>query len=108
MNTDNPQDLLNSIYEKIDAGTIETWTYDQDDDFSHTTSNGQWEGQAWLHPTVASDMLILNIIPPDGGVSSEAYAVYHGRFIEMLLAHFDGDFIDALATAQPTNGDRVK
>jgi len=86
--TDNPQGLLDSICEAIDDGTIETWAYDEEGDFSHTTSDGQWVGQAWLHPNVAIGTLIMNIIPPGDGVSSEAYAIYHGRFIEMLLAHF--------------------
>jgi len=37
----------------------------------------------------------------------EAYAVYHGRFIEMLLAHFDEGFSEAFATAQATGDDRI-
>lgn len=28
------------------------------------------------------------------------YGVYHGRFIEMMLAHFDTDFSLATASAQ--------
>jgi hypothetical protein len=28
------------------------------------------------------------------------YGVYHGRFIEMLLTHFDNEFSAASATAQ--------
>jgi hypothetical protein len=28
------------------------------------------------------------------------YGVYHGRFIEMLLTHFDDSFTSATATAQ--------
>ena len=105
VNTDNPQGLLDSIYAAIDEGSIETWAYDEDKDFFHNTSDGQWEGEAWLRPTVASDALVLNIVRPTEGLSKEAYAVYHGRFIEMLLAHFDADFSDASATAQLTDED---
>jgi hypothetical protein len=36
------------------------------------------------------------------------YAVYHGRFIEMLLAHFDEQMSGAAATAMPTTADVVK
>jgi hypothetical protein len=50
---------------------------------------------------------VLNIIPPKKGVSKEAYAVYHGRFIEMLLAHFDEEFSGAFGTAKATRDDRV-
>jgi hypothetical protein len=106
--TDNSQELLNSIYAAIDEGNIETWSYDIDRDFFHTTADGQWEGEAWLHPTAVEDILILNVIPPTKGVSNEAYAVYHGRFIEMLLAHFDRQFSIASATAMPTDEDQVK
>lgn len=29
----------------------------------------------------------------------EIYGIYHGRFIEMLLSHFDDSFSNASATA---------
>lgn len=107
--TSSPQTLLDSIYEAIDDGDIETWSYDEDGDFSHVTSDGQWEGAAWLRPQAGQSELVLTIVPPKGeAVSSEAYAVYHGRFIEMLLAHFDNAFSDAKATAQPTLEDSVE
>lgn len=35
-----------------------------------------------------------------------AYAVYHGRFIEMLLNHFDKQFTEVYASAQKTQYDR--
>ena len=50
---------------------------------------------------------MLNVIPPKKTVTMEAYAVYHGRFIEMLLAHFDDDFSEAFATAQASGEDRI-
>jgi hypothetical protein len=108
VNTDDSQGLLDSIYDAIDEGSIETWAYDKDKDFFHDTSDGQWEGEAWLRPTVGKSALVLHVIPPTKGLSMEAYAVYHGRFIEMLLAHFDEDFSEAFATAQATGDDRVK
>jgi hypothetical protein len=98
--TVDPQGLLDSIYEEIDDGQIETWTYDEDGDFIHDTPDQQWVGTAWLHPVSGVAVLTLNIIAPTDGLSDEAYAVYHGRFIEMLLAHFDDDFFDVTATAK--------
>lgn len=104
----NPQALLDAIYEEIDNGNIMTWSYDEDGDFYHVTPDHQWEGEAWLHPTAENVMLTLNVLPPKGRqVSSVAYAVYHGRFIEMLLAHFDTDFSTTIATAQATLSDTV-
>ena len=103
-----PQSLLDAIYSAIDDGDIETWAYDDDGDFSHVTPDGQWEGQAWLHPEVVAGALMLGIIPPgNGSVTREAYAVYHGRFIEMLVAHFDDMFSAATATAQATADDGI-
>lgn len=106
--TDDPQALLDSIYAAIDEGSIETWAYDDDGDFSHVTSDGQWEGRAWLHPKVGIGALVLTTIPPrNSQVTTEAYAVYHGRFIEMVLAHFDNQFSEARATASPAADDEV-
>jgi hypothetical protein len=107
VNTDDSQGLLDSIYAAIDEGSIVTWAYDGDMDFIHDTADGQWKGEAWLHPTVGKGVLVLNVIPPKKGVSKEAYAVYHGRFIEMLLAHFDEQFSQAVGTAKATAGDHV-
>lgn len=39
-------------------------------------------------------------------MSVETYAVYHGRFSEMLLAHFDDEFSNVYSTAQKTKYDR--
>lgn len=96
--TDSPEELLNSIYSAIEDGTIQTWESDQDGDFTH--SPHQWKNKAWLRPSIEGGDLVLNILWPQGQkLSKEVYAVYHGRFIEMLLAHFDDSFSDANATA---------
>jgi len=60
VNTDDSQGLLDSIYAAIDEGSIETWAYDDDMDFFHDTADGQWKGEAWLHPTVGKGVLVLN------------------------------------------------
>src|SRR5664279_1489023 len=104
--TDDPQGLLDAVYQAIDEGTIVTWAYDDDGDFTHTTASEQWEGQAWLTPIPQSGCLLLNILgAANVETSKEIYAVYHGRFIEMLLVHFDEGFSRADATAQPIAGD---
>lgn len=104
--SDDPQALLQAIKGKIDAGRITTWAYERHGYFLHTAP--QWRSQAWLRPRILPDQLMLTIVPPKGkAVSRVAYAVYHGRFIEMVLSHFDHSFTKATATALPTSDDQV-
>ena len=106
VNTTQPGSLLASIKQAIEARRVETWSYDSDGDFTHNPT--QWNKKAWLRPSVLSNALIFNILSPRGTkLSKEIYGVYHGRFIEMLLVHFDDKFIDAQATAAVSVGDVV-
>lgn len=110
--TTNPRDLLDKIKAAINQRRIETWAYTSQngaDYFSHVTPDKQWQGQAWLKPTIIpTEHLVFNIIRPQNGkVSSAAYAVYHGRFAEMLLGHFDKEFSIVWATALPESDDLV-
>lgn len=109
--TSNPSDLLARIKAGINDKRIVTWSYETHHNkqyFSHETSDKQWKGKAWLLPSVEGDILVFNIIKPQSqNISTVVYAVYHGRFIEMLLAHFDKDFSIAWATAMVATGDVV-
>jgi hypothetical protein len=105
--TSSPPALLEEIRAAIDENHVVTWTYDSDGDFTHATQ--QWRYLAWLRPRTQSDRLIFNTVTPtDQSLSSEAYAIYHGRFIEMLLAHFDEKFTSVTATAMPELPDLVE
>lgn len=102
----NPASLLALVKRGIDQRTIQTWAYDSDGDFTHSAQ--QWNRKAWLRPSLENGRLVLNIIGPQGqGVSKEIYGIYHGRFIEMLLVHFDDKFSSADATALPTYADAL-
>ncbi len=107
--TTEPGALLSVIYEAIAKKHVETWEYTTVDGavyFTHTPP--QWKGLAWLKPAVFNGKLVLNIVPPKGSkISTPVYGVYHGRFIEMLLTHFDQKFSEASATAMPAPGDMV-
>ena len=110
----NPQDLLNKIKQGIDQNRIQTWRYtieSHGEYFSHVTPDKQWVGKAWLKPSISADkadQLVFNIIRPQNGkISSQDYAVYHGRFAEMVLSHFDKEFSIVWATALPETGDLV-
>jgi hypothetical protein len=101
-----PSALLAGIKKDIDGGKIDTWEYDADGDFTH--SPDQWRYKAWLRPTLQEDRVIFRIMPPvKTHMSRAVYAVYHGRFVEMLLAHFDTKFSVARVTAMPSHGDSV-
>ena len=99
VSTSNPSGLLSQVKAAIDSGEIETWEYDNDGDFTHTPP--QWKGKAWLRPSLSPGVLSLGILPQQSvTLGKEVYAVYHGRFIEMLMAHFDDSFSQAQATAK--------
>jgi hypothetical protein len=105
--TDNPAELLRAILEGIDKGSIRTWSLNDSRRYL-THSVTQWRALAWMKFTVGTDNLTFNIVrPKDRKVTVELYAVYHGRLIEMLLAHFDQRFLSAQATALPTEADLV-
>ncbi len=104
--TSNPQALLAAVKEAIKKDRIRTWSCDGEGDFTHSAD--QWNLKAWLRPSLESGALVLRILAPKGQrISKEVYGIYHGRFIEMLLVHFDGQFSDAYATAMPTSRDVV-
>ncbi len=104
--TANPQALLSAFKKGIDDKRIVTWSYDQDGDFSHTPD--QWRGKAWLRPEIQPNQLYLYVLKPKVlAVSSEVYAVYHGRFIEAMLAHCETLFSYGSAGALASNRDMV-
>lgn len=98
--------LLSSIKEGISDGTVTTWICDSDGDF--TLSSNVWKHKAWLRPTVKEGTLAVHIFPPKNTrMSTAVYAVYHSRFIKLLLRHFDGEFDSVRATAMPVWPDKV-
>jgi hypothetical protein len=103
---DNPSELLKRIKDSIREGTVETWSVDSAGDFTHVPD--QWRARAWFRPVLYEDRLVLNIIGIKlKRMNKSVYGVYHGRFIEMLLTHFDNGFDRVTATAFPESGDRL-
>ena len=102
--TDDADGLLARIRKLIDQGHIETWAYDKDGDFTHTPA--QWKNKAWLRPQVKSDMLRMVILNNTKVTfTREIFAVYHGRFIEMLISHVSDLYTSASASPNPVSGD---
>ena len=104
--TSNPSGLLMEIKKSIDSKAIETWSYDSDNDFTHTPD--QWKNNAWLRPKLYEGELRFGIFgQKDIKLTKLIYAVYHGRFAEMLLNHFDEEFSEVKATAMPIDIDKI-
>ena len=105
--TSSPQQLLDNIKKAIANDKIKTWDVDGDGDFTHTAQ--QWRYRAWLRPRVSTGSLRLTILAPkDTTMSKATYAIYHGRFIESVLSHFDEQVSSLHASAMPEEGDIVK
>lgn len=106
--TDCVDDLKKELNKKIEDGDIETWQIDQDGDLTHSPE--QWRNKAWFHIFESSDdnenQLVFGIIGNKKiPMTKSLYAVYHGRFSEMLLSHFD-DIIEKIEiTSQKTEYD---
>jgi len=104
--TTTPHALLSELKKAIDERKITTWSH-ANGYFTHTPE--QWRAKAWLLPTVVGSELRFGIIHPQGmTISTEIYAIYHGRFIEMMLAHFDSKLSSGWASALPTAQDKIR
>lgn len=105
--TSNPRDLKDQINKYIVDGRISTWEVDADGDYTHSPE--QWKNQAWFKIHYTQDGMVLGIWPPSNkNISIEIYAVYHGRFSEMLLSHFDSEFSKIIISSMPTEYDRIE
>ena len=105
--TETPKKLLAAYKKAIDDGHIKTWSYDKDGDFTHTAD--QWINNACLRPKIVKgkELVLFILTPKEQKLSSEIYAIYHGRFIESLLRHCDKLFTTGHASAMPEQGDVV-
>jgi hypothetical protein len=100
ISTKDASGLLAAIRQAIDNREIDTWSYDENGDFTHTP--GRWRNLARLRPMVDVHSLKFGIIGHKDTVLSRAtYCAYHGRFMEMLLAHFAGKAPSVGATSRP-------
>lgn len=104
--TDNPSDLLTCFRQAIDKKLVDTWSYDDDGDFTHTPA--QWKNKAWFRPEIKNRELVFGIIKPQqSDLTWEVYGIYHGRMIESVIIHCHALFTNGVATANPTNDDSV-
>jgi hypothetical protein len=89
--TQAPKKLHDAIVSEIEGGRIVTWSIARDGALIHTTRGDQWSDKAKLYlAVIPGEALLVKISGPDHeNLKVEPYAVYLGRFAEMLLAHFD-------------------
>lgn len=100
IHTEDPHGLVDKINDAIKSGKIVTWSVDVDGDYTHNLD--QWKEKAWLrcvYDEADNSLLRFVIIEPKMQKLTKAiYAVYHGRFSEMLLTHFDIELNDLFIT----------
>jgi hypothetical protein len=105
--TQTPKRLLRQIRNAIDDGTVQTWAYDVEGDF--TLTSDQMIGQAWM--TADADRegrLVFNILGKNGQrMSKSVYAIFHSRLVQMCLTYFDESCRMIRVTSQPTSGDAI-
>lgn len=96
--TNIPKLLVNRLIQKIDDGVIDTWSYDDDKDFTHT---GQWINKAWFTPMYDEGVVKFALLGRKSvNTTLMEYSVYHGRFVELLLNHFHND-IKGISVTKP-------
>jgi len=107
--TTDPNGLLTLFKNAIKTGKVVTWSVDTEGDFTHVTRDEQWKNRAYLRPSTFNGWLVMNILVRAAEQQPlTVYSIYHGRFIESMLAHCRDKFTMAQATAKPTNADNMR
>lgn len=96
--TNEPRALVNRIIQMIDDGVIDTWSYDEDNDF---TQVGQLKDKAWFTTKYDEEQVKFSLLGRKNvNMTLFEYSIYHGRFIELLLNHFSKE-ISSLVVTRP-------
>lgn len=107
VSTHDPKELLEKLKKAVSDGDVTTWKVDSDGHFEYVAD--QYAGKAWFAPTVLDGMLVFGLVGEAGVTMKKTiYGVYHGRFVQMLLTHFDDCFSGATVTALGNHFDRYK
>ena len=105
--TNNPNLLLDKIYAGIETRKIDKWMIMTDGRI--TPSPLLWKNEAFLKPQiwVEENELRFGLLKRKDRkhISSKLYTVFHTKFVEMLLANFDADFLEVTVTAMKTEPD---
>lgn len=102
----NPASVLQAFKDLIESKHVVTWAVDSDGDFTHTAK--QWINMAWMRPRIERTELVFNMLRnTQVVVTSELYAIYHGRLAESLLAHLDTVIDQCRLSSMAEDGDRI-
>ncbi|NLY24660.1 MAG: hypothetical protein GX042_06560 [Bacteroidales bacterium] len=108
IDTDNPDLLLDKIYEMIDSKKADKWVRTSDGRLTYGTL--LWKNEAFFKPQIWVDenQLRFGLLKRKDRkhITSKLYTLFHARLIEMLLSHFDNDFRNITATAKRDEPDR--
>ena len=98
--------LASKIIETMQKDTITDWVIDSENDM--TLTNIVWRNRSWMHiekSNAGEKKLIISIIgPANVFITNDVYAVFHSRFIEMLLKNFDEEIIRFEISSALTSG----
>lgn len=104
--TQSPRTLFDKIKSAIDKGEVDAWSYDEDGDF--TLEHPKWKNKAWIRRTtvVSRSSITFGLLGRmNQPVTKEEYAIFHARFAEMLLTHFDTVITAINVSSLPTPDD---
>jgi len=105
--TDNPDLLLDKIYEAIDSRKADKWARTEDGRLTYGTL--LWRNEAFFKPQIWVDenQLRFGLLKRKDRkhITSKLYTTFHVKLTEMLLTHFDDDFRTITATAAKTEPD---
>lgn len=91
INTKGKADLVaKRIINTMRSQIILDWIIDDEDDM--TLSNIQWRNKSWMRIKKSRNnkqLYVAMIGSAANNITSPMYAVYHSKFIEMLLRYFD-------------------
>lgn len=97
----NSVSLRNSIIDAIMNGIEDSWIIDEMGDF--TLSSPQFKYEAWLRPNITDTGIVFGIIGQENvKLTSYNYAIFHSRFVEFLLFHFDDSCENISISPMPT------
>lgn len=99
--TDQPNLLLDKIYDAIDAKKADKWERTTDGRLTYGTL--LWKNEAFFKPQIWVDEQELRFgllkRKDRKHISSKLYTVFHTKLAEMLLSHFDTSFSEVTITA---------
>lgn len=96
VNTENAEALLNKIVQEfngVGSKDIDTWDMlVKNGSYYFTHNRPQFKNKTYFKAYIYNKNLVFGILyKPSNMLTVDLYGIYHGRFSQMLLNHFDFD-----------------